>query len=160
MNRLSDSDRALVLRCLTDGMSVRATSRLTSASKGAVLRLLEEAGNFCAAYHCLRVRNLPTQKVQADEQWSFVGAKQRHATRPGDGDLWTFAALDADNKLVISYLVGARNAENTYAFIEDMAQRVTGRIQLSTDAWPAYLGAVRHAFGFGRCDYAMIVDDR
>src|SRR5690349_18923173 len=109
MYRLAPSTRATVLRCLTDGMSVRATCRLTGASKGAVLRLLEEAGHFCATYHCLRMRNLPTERVQADEQWSFVGAKQKHAIRPGDGDLWTFAALDADSKLVISYLVGARN---------------------------------------------------
>jgi IS1 family transposase len=159
MNRLADSDRALILRCLTDGMSVRAACRLTGASKGAILRLLAEAGEFCAAYHCLRVRNLPTQKVQADEQWSFVGAKQRNAIRPGDGDLWTFAAIDADSKLVISYLVGARNVENTYAFIEDLAQRVKGRIQLSTDAWPAYHGAVRHGFALGRCDYARIVKE-
>jgi IS1 family transposase len=159
MNKTDQATQAMILRCLTDGMGVRATCRATGVSKGTVLRLLEQAGDFCASYHCLRMRNLPTQKVQADEQWSFVGAKQRHATRPGDGDLWTFAALDADTKLVISYLVGARNAENTYAFIEDLAQRVTGRIQLSTDAWPAYLGAVRHAFGFGRCDYAMIVKE-
>ena len=159
MYKLPNSTRAVILRCLTDGMSVRAACRLTGASKGAVLRLLEAAGDFCASYHCLRMWNLPSQRVQADEQWSYVGAKQRHATRPGDGDLWTFAALDADTKLVISYLVGARNTENTYAFMEDLAQRVAGRIQLSTDAWGAYLGAVRHAFAFGRCDYAMIVKE-
>jgi IS1 family transposase len=159
MYRLTVETRALILRCLIDGMGIRATCRLTGASKGAVLRLLEVVGDFCSTYHCLRMRNLPTQRVQADEQWSFVGAKQKNATRPGDGDLWTFAAIDADTKLVVSYLVGARNQENTYAFIEDLAQRVTGRIQLTTDAWPAYLGAVRHAFGFGRCDYARIVKE-
>src|SRR3712207_3100389 len=101
MYKLAPSTRATVLRCLTDGMSVRAACRLTGASKGAVLRLVVEAGEFCAAYHCLRVRGLSTSRVQADEQWSFCGAKQRNATRPGQGDLWTFAAQDADSKLVI-----------------------------------------------------------
>lgn len=157
MNRLSQPERAIALRCLTNGMSVRATSRVSGVSKGAVLRLLAEAGEFCTAYHCLRMRNLPTARVEADEQWSFCGTKQKNAILPGHGDLWTFAALDADTKLVISYLVGARNTENTYAFIEDLAGRVRGRIQLTTDGWAAYVGAVRYAFGFGRCDFAQLV---
>jgi IS1 family transposase len=110
-------------------------------------------------YHCLRMRDLTTSRVEADEQWSFVGAKQKHATQPGHGDLWTFAALDADSKLVITYLVGARNAENTYAFIDDLSKRVRGRIQLTTDSWGPYWGAVRSAFGFDRCDYATIVKE-
>jgi IS1 family transposase len=103
------------------------------------------------------MRNLPTARVEADEQWSSCGAKRKHATQPGHGDLWVFAALDADTKLVISYLVGARNPENTYAFIGHLAQRVSGRIQLTTDGWAAYTGAVRAAFGFARCDYAQLV---
>jgi IS1 family transposase len=159
MTRLSASVRATALRCLTDGMSVRATGRTAGISNGAVLRLLAETGEFCSAYHCLRMRNLPTQRVEADEQWSFCGAKQKHAKLPGHGDIWTFAAIDADTKLVISYMVGARNAENTYAFMEDLAQRVRGRIQLTTDGWHAYTGAVRHAFGFARCDYAQLVKE-
>ncbi len=157
MNKTDKNTQALILRCLTDGMSVRAITRTTGVSKGTVLRMLVEAGKFCAGYHCLRMRNLPTVRVEADEQWSFCGAKQKNATRPGDGDLWTFAAVDADTKLVISYLVGARNPENTYAFIGDLAQRVAGRIQLSTDGWQAYIGAVRHAFGFARCDYGQLI---
>jgi IS1 family transposase len=159
MHRLSLPERSTVLRCLTDGMSVRATSRVAGVSKGAVLRLLAEVGQFCASYHCLRIRNLPTIRVEADEQWSFCGAKQKNAILPGHGDLWTYAAIDADTKLVISYLVGARNVENTFAFMEDLAQRVRGRIQLTTDGWNLYLPAVRHAFGFGRCDYAQIVKE-
>ncbi len=138
-------------------MSVRAASRVAGISKGAVLRLLAEAGEFCSAYHCLRMRNLPTVRVEADEQWSFCGTKQRNATLPGHGDIWTFAAIDADTKLVISYLVGARNNENTFAFMEDLAGRVKGRIQLTTDGWLGYVTAVRHAFGFARCDFAQLV---
>jgi IS1 family transposase len=159
MNKTDKNTQALILRCLTDGMSLRATCRTTGVSMGTVLRLLEEAGEFCAAYHCVRMRNLPTVRVEADEQWSFVGAKQRRAVRPGDGDLWTFAAIDADSKLVVSYLVGARNAETAHAFMGDLAQRVSGRIQLTTDAWQQYITAVRAAFGFARCDYARIVKE-
>jgi len=157
MNKTDRATQALILRCITDGMSVRAITRTTGVSKGTVLRLLAEAGTFCAGYHCLRMRNLPTVRVEADEQWSFVGAKAKNATRPGDGDLWTFAAIDADTKLIISYLVGARNPENTFHFIGDLAQRVAGRIQLTTDGWGAYVGAVRHAFGFARCDFAQLI---
>lgn len=157
MNKTARATQTMVLRCLTDGMSIRATCRATGVSMGTVLRLLADVGRFCAEYHCLRMRNLPTQRAEADEQWSFCGAKQKNATQAGDGDLWTFSAIDADSKLVVSYLVGARNAENTYAFIGDLAQRVAGRIQLTTDAWGPYTGAVRHAFGFARCDYAQIV---
>ncbi len=145
----------MILRCLTDGMSLRATCRATGVSMGTVLRLLEEAGTFCAFYHCQIVRNLPTVRVEADEQWSYVGAKQKRAKLSGHGDLWTYAALDTDSKLVISYLVGARNAENTYTFIADLAKRVSERIQLSTDAYQAYWGAVRAGFGFARCDFAQ-----
>jgi len=159
MNVISRDTKNAVLRCLTEGVSVRATCRMTGASMGAVLRLLADVGQFCAEYHCLRMRNLPTTRVEADEQWSFCGAKAKNATQPGHGDLWVFAALDAETKLVISYLVGARNAENTYAFIEDLAQRVAGRIQLTTDSWTAYMGAVRAAFGFARCDYGQIVKE-
>jgi hypothetical protein len=121
MNKTDHATQAMILRCLTDGMGVRATCRATGVSKGTVLRLLEQVGDSCATYHCLRMRELPTQKVQADEQWSFVGAKQRHATRPGDGDLWTFAALDADTKLVISYL------ETGGGFVQLGNEHVQGR---------------------------------
>lgn len=157
MYRLTDSTRASVVRCLTNGMSIRATARTTGASLGAILRLVAEVGQFCAEYHCLRLRNLSTKRAEMDEQWSLCGAKQKNATQPGHGDLWVFAAINADTKLVISYLVGARNAENTFAFVGDLAQRVAGRIQLSSDSWGPYMGAVRHAFGFARCDYAQVV---
>lgn len=78
MNKTDPTTQALVLRCLTDGMSVRATSRVAGVSKGTVLRLLAEVGQFCASYHCLRMRNLPTSRVEADEQWSFCGSKQKN----------------------------------------------------------------------------------
>ena len=128
MNKAASATQTTIIQCLINGMSLRAICRTTGVSMGTVLRLLEEAGQFCAGYHCLRMRSLATVRVEADEQWSFCGAKARNASQPGHGDLWTFAAIDADSKLVISYLVGARNAENTYAFVGDLAQRVAGRI--------------------------------
>ncbi|NOT08299.1 MAG: IS1 family transposase [Gemmatimonadales bacterium] len=137
-------------------MSVRATCRLTGASKGAVLRFLHEAGSFVQVYQHHVLRNLSTVRVEADEIWSFVGAKQRNARHEGQGDCWTFCALDADSKLVFSWLVGARSEDNTHAFIADVAARLTGRVQLSTDGWGAYLGGIRKAFAFARVDYGQI----
>jgi IS1 family transposase len=157
MNKTPNATRSLMLKCLTEGMSARATARLTGTSRGAVLRLLVEVGEFVELYSDHKLRNLPTTRVEADEQWSYVGAKQKNAKVAGHGDLWTFCALDADSKLVISWLVGSRNTENTHAFVADMASRLANRVQLTTDAWGAYLAGVRKAFDFAKCDYAILV---
>lgn len=157
MNKTPNATRALTLKCLTEGMSARATARLTGTSRGAVLRLLAEVGEFVEVYSDHRVRNLSTVRVEADEQWSYVGAKQRNAKILGHGDLWTFCALDADSKLVINWLVGSRTTENTHAFVADLAMRLARRIQLTTDAWGAYLAGVRKSFDFATCDYAILV---
>ncbi|MGB7213072.1 MAG: IS1 family transposase [Gemmatimonadales bacterium] len=156
MNKTPTDTRALILNCLTDGMSIRATSRLTGSAKGTILRLLAEVGEFCEVYQYHRLRKLTTTRIEADEQWSFLGAKQKNA-KEGQGDIWTFCALDADTKLVMSWLVGARSPENTYAFIADLAGRVVNRVQLTTDGFAAYTEAVRRAFGFARCDFAQLV---
>lgn len=157
MNKTPATRREMILRCLTDGMSIRATSRLTGSSKGTILRLLAEVGEFCEMWQFHRLKKLNVTVVQADEQWSYLGAKQKNATKPGDGDIWTYCAMDADSKLVFSWLVGARSDANTYAFVEDLAGRVVNRIQLTTDGYAAYLGAVRQAFDFARCDFAQLV---
>lgn len=157
MNKVDSGTRAMILRCLTDGMGVRATSRATGASKGAILRLLTEVGEFCEGYQDLRLRNLGTRRVEADEIWSFCGAKQRNAVQGGHGDLWTFCAIDADSKLVFSWLVGARSDENTHAFVADIAARLAGRVQFSTDGWMAYLTGIRRAFKFATVDYAQLI---
>jgi len=156
MNKTPNAIRSLTLKCLTEGMSARATARLTGTSRGAVLRLLVEVGEFVELYSDHKLRNLKTTRIEADEQWSYVGAKQKNA-KPGQGDLWTFCALDADSKLVISWLVGSRTTENTHAFVADMASRLANRVQLTTDAWGAYLAGVRKAFDFAKCDYAILV---
>lgn len=159
MNTTDPATKATVIRCLIDGMGVRATSRLTGVAKGTVLRILAEAGEFCAYYQDVVLRGLPTTRVEADEVWSFCGAKERNAKTDGHGDLWTFCAIDADSKLVCSWLVGARTPANTDAFIADLAARVANRIQLSVDGWGAYVTAVRRAFAFGRVDLAQIIKE-
>ena len=157
MNKLSTDRQAAILRALCEGNSVRATCRLTGAAKATVLKLLVEVGEFCSGYQDYRLRNLPTARVEADEIWAFVGAKQRRAVRLGDGDIWTFTALDADTKLMVSWLVGPRSQENATAFMQDIRSRVTQRIQLTTDGHGIYEAAVRAAFRWDEVDWAMLV---
>ncbi len=121
---------------------------MVGVSKTTVLRLLVDVGRFCAIYQGKKLRNLPCRSVQADELWAFVGAKQRNAKKPGDGDVWTFVAMCADTKLAVSWLVGERSMENAHAFMRDVAGRLSNRIQLTTDGHHMYLSAVEAAFGW------------
>ena len=161
MNRLSPEDRARILQMLCEGMSIRAIERTTGASKNTVLKLLNDAGVVCAAYHDLHVRNVKAKRVQVDEIWSFTYAKQRNVATakaaPGHaGDTWTWTALDADSKLIVSYLVGGRDAEYAMWFIDDLRGRLADRVQLTSDGHKAYLEAVEGAFG-ADVDYAQLV---
>lgn len=157
MNTLTTERRAAIVRALCEGNSVRATSRLTGAAKATVLKLLVELGEFCSVYQDHALVNLPCVRVEADEIWAFVGAKQRNAAHAGQGDIWTFTALDADSKLIVSWLVGDRTPENAHAFMQDVAGRLANRVQLTTDGHKMYLTAVEHAFGYHGVDYAMLV---
>jgi IS1 family transposase len=160
MNKKSIADRSRIVACLVEGNSIRATCRMTGAAKGTVLKLLAELGKACAAYHDEHVRNVPSKRVQCDEIWSFVGAKQKNVTEEqmeaGCGDVWTWTALDADSKLMISWLVGQRGAAWARSFMEDVASRVATRIQITTDGHKVYGEAVEGAFGMD-CDYAMLI---
>ncbi len=158
MNQLSVERRAAIVKCLVDGNSIRATCRITGTAKNTVIRLLVDLGEMCSLYQSHVIRNLPVKRIQCDEIWSFVGAKARNvkAGAQGDGDIWTFTALDADTKLMLSLLVGRRSQEAAVAFMDDLASRVTGRPQLTTDGHNAYPEAVDHGFGW-RVDYAMLV---
>jgi len=157
MNKLPATKQAAVLRTLSEGNSIRATARLTGTSKATVLKLLVELGDFCSFYQDQVIRNLQTTRVEADEIWAFVGAKQRRARRDGDGDIWTYTAIDADSKLMITWLVGARNTDNATSFMTDLRDRLANRIQLTTDGHPMYLAAVERAFGWNRVDFAQLV---
>ena len=153
--------RAMILNMLCEGSSMRAISRMTGVSVNTVSKLLVDAGNACAAYHDDTVRGVIAKRVQCDEIWSFTYAKQKNveaavAAPEGAGDTWTWTALDADSKLIVSYLVGGRDASYANAFMADVANRLTNRVQLTTDGLSTYLEAVERAFG-GQIDYSMLV---
>ncbi len=161
MNKLDTKTRAQILSLLVEGTSMRAVSRLTGVSINTVSKLLVEAGRIAAAYHSRTVQNVPAKRVQCDEIWSFVGAKQKNVKTMKNapevaGDVWTWTALDADSKLIVSYMVGSRDAEAATEFMHDVAYRLATRVQLTTDGHAAYLRAVEGAFGMD-VDYAMLV---
>lgn len=161
MNKLTIEERTRILHLLCEGMSIRAITRLTGASKNTVAKLLIDAGKACAAYHDGRVRNVKAARVQVDEIWSFTYAKQKNVPTAKDapegaGDTWTWTALDADSKLIVSYLVGGRDAEYAMWFMDDLAARLANRVQLTSDGHRAYLEAVEGAFGCD-VDYAQLV---
>ncbi len=159
MNKLDTARRAAIIRCLCEGNSIRATARMTGAAKATVLKLLVEVGEFCSTWQDYRLRNLQSVRVEADEIWAFVGAKQRRARRSGDGDIWTFTALDADSKLMITWLVGPRVVENATAFLCDLRSRLRQKIQLTTDGHTMCETAVRAAFRWDEVDWAMLVKE-
>jgi len=160
MNRLSIERRAQVVRSLVEGNSVRSTCRIVGVSKDAVLKLIEDMGTACAAFHDSAVRGVKAQRVQCDEIWSFCYAKEKNVPvakeGTGAGSVWTWTAIDADSKLIISYLCGGRDASWACQFMEDLASRVTTRIQITTDGHRAYAEAVEGAFGMD-VDYAMLI---
>ena len=161
MKHLSTSDRAKILHLLCEGMAIRAVCRLTGASKNTIAKLLTDVGKVCMAYHDEHARGLTCKRVQVDEAWSFIYAKQKNvaaakAAPQGAGDAWTWVAMDADTKFVASYFVGGRDGECAEWFIEDLATRLANRVQLTSDGHKAYLDAVEGAFG-GDIDYAMLV---
>jgi IS1 family transposase len=161
MNKLPSQERAHILHLLCEGNSIRSVCRLTGASKITVSKLLIEAGNACMAYHDENVRNVNAKRIQVDEIWSFTYAKQKNvasakAAPEGAGDTWTWTAIDADSKLIVSYFVGGRDGECAMWFMDDLRSRLANRVQLTSDGHRAYLEAVEGAFG-GDVDYAQLV---
>jgi IS1 family transposase len=160
MNRLATDKRTAVIAALVEGTSINATCRMTGVAKHTVLKLLKDMGCAAAAYHDGYVRNLRVRRVQADEIWAFVYGKDKNLTieqvEAGAGSVWTWTALDADSKLIISYTLGDRGAATAKAFMEDVASRISNRIQLTTDGHRVYAEAVENAFG-SEINYAMLV---
>jgi len=159
MNRLSAARRAAIVRALCDGCSIRATVRMTGASKNTVVKLLAELGAACTKYQDATLRNLPCKRLQCDEIWSFVGGKDKNMSAKqhgqGLGSIWTWTALDADTKLIATWVVGSRDAGTAYGFMQDVASRLRYRVQLTTDGHKPYLSAVEDAFG-ADIDYAVL----
>lgn len=151
MNRLNTAKRVQVVAALVEGSSIRSIERMTGVAKHTILKLLEDMGCACAAYHHRHVRGLRSRRIQCDEIWQFVGAKAKNATpeqkAAGWGDAWTWVALDADTKLCISYLIGGRDTGWATDFTFDIRNRVIGRPQITTDAHKPYMAAIEMAFG-------------
>jgi IS1 family transposase len=161
MNKLTSERRAQIIGMMVEGVSIRAIARLTGVSKNTVAKLLADAGNACLDYQDRALRNLPCKRIRADEIWTFVYSKQKNVPeeKPGQfgyGDVWTWTAIDADTKLIVSWYLGTRDGVGAYRFMTDLAARLANRVQLTTDGLHAYLSAVDAAFDRG-IDYAMLV---
>lgn len=161
MNKLPLHKRTMILSLLVEGSSMRSISRTVGVSINTVTKLLVEAGEACAAYHDETVREVGSKRVQCDEIWSFCYAKQKNvagakAAPDGAGDVWTWTALDADSKMILSWEVGDRSAMTAIEFMDDLRARLSRRVQITTDGHKAYLEAIEGSFG-GDVDYAQLV---
>ena len=158
IRKLSRTDRVQILRCLVDGTSIRATCRITGFSIPTVLKLLVDIGTVASDYCDRELVNLTCERIECDEIWSFVGAKQKSVKKgaKAHGDIWTWTAIDAKTKLIPCWMLGTRDADSADVFIKDLASRLTHRVQLTTDGHHPYLNAVAEAFG-ADIDYAMLV---
>ena len=160
MNQLSTPDRVQILNALSEGVGINAASRITGKSKNTILKLLAEAGEACAQFQDNAMRNLTIKKVQVDEIWSFVGAKQANVqanneTHADYGDCYTFTAIDPETKLMPCWLVGTRTKACAVDFMADLAPRLANRVQLSADGFIPYPEAVEAAFK-GNVDFGIL----
>lgn len=158
MNKLPIQKQTQIISLLVEGNSIRATSRIVGVSKDTVCSLLVRVGKACQQFHNDTVHHLLSERIQCDEIWSFVGCKEKAKTQGagGEGDVWTWVGMDADSKLVISWLVADRDVQAATIFMQDIKDRLTNRVQLTTDGHRPYLKAVSEAFDYD-VDYAMIV---
>jgi IS1 family transposase len=161
MKKLPIATRVQILSMLCEGSSMRSMSRITGVSINTVSKLLEDAGEACAAFHDDHVRGVKAKRVQVDEIWSFIYAKDKNVAKAKAapdraGDAWTWTALEADTKLIVSFFVGGRDSDCAKWFMDDVAARLATRVQLTSDGHKAYLEAVEGAFG-ADVDYAQLV---
>ena len=161
MNKLTKEKQRQVVAALVEGNSIRATCRMTDVAKNTVVKLLVDLGKACAEYQDKTLRNLTCSKIQCDEIWAFVYAKEKNVPKDkkgefGYGDVWTFTALDADTKLILSWYIGNRNAVCATDFMKDVANRLKNRVQLTTDGHKMYLEAVEEAFG-SEIDFSQLI---
>jgi IS1 family transposase len=162
MNKLDNETRYRVVAALVEGVSIRATVRMTGVAKNTIVKLLVDLGAACSEYQDRTLRNLSSRRIQVDECWAFCYCKQKNVTpeiterQTVAGDVWTWAAIDADTKLIPSWIVGPRDGTTARIFVNDLASRLADRIQLTSDGLNAYLNAVERA-SHGDIDYAMLV---
>lgn len=161
MNRKSTKQRAQILQCLVEGLSIRSTVRITGAAKNTIIKLLVDVGTACLEYQNKVLRNLACKRIECDEIWSFCRSKEKNVKpenkgKPGYGDTWTWTAIDPKSKLIPSFWVGPRDDETAKAFIADLAGRLKNKVQLTTDGHKVYIEAVEKVFG-SEVDYGMVV---
>lgn len=161
MNRLSTERRAQVISCLVEGMSIRAVTRITGVAKNTIVKLLGELGETCADYQDATLRDLDSTRIECDEIWQFCYSKQKNVPEEfkntfGYGDVWTWTAIDADSKLIPSWLVGERTNKDAYFFLKDLHSRLKNRVQLTTDGHRPYLAVIEPLFGDNGVDFAML----
>ena len=162
MNKLNTEKKAQVIRALVEGNSIRSTVRMTGVAKNTIVRLLAQVGEAADKFHNEHVKDLQSKRIETDEIWSFVYAKEKNVPQEmkmeikSKGDFYTWTAIDADSKLIVSWLLGDRGAEAAKVFLQDVKARIATRIQLTTDGHKSYLNAVEHVFD-GAVDYAQIV---
>ncbi len=160
-NILNSERRAQVVSCLVEGMSIRATVRVTSVAKNTIVKLLNDLGEACAEFQDGALTNLDCKVIECDEIWSFCYAKQKNVPEqfigtPGYGDVWTWVAIDADTKLVPSWLVGERTNRDAYVFLSDLKSRLKGRVQLTTEGHKPYLSVIEPLLGADGVDFPML----
>ena len=163
MNRLSTEKRAQIIGCLTEGMSIRATVRITGAAKNTVTKLVVDLGEACVAYQHETLVDLSCKTLECDEIWNFCYAKaknvpEQHRGEYGYGDIWTWIAIDADTKLVPTWFVGQRTAEDGFLFMMGLRTRLKYRPQITTDGLAAYASAIGFSFG-AQVDWAVLQKD-
>lgn len=161
MNRLPKEKQIQVVAALVEGMSIRSTVRMTGVAKNTIVKLLANLGAACSAYQDQKFRELPCRRIECDEIWSFVGAKEKNVPaekrgQPGLGDVWTWTAIDADTKLIPSWLIGDRSPDSAHRFMLDLAGRLSHRVQLTSDGLKLYVDAVENAFD-NDIDFAQLV---
>lgn len=161
MNTLPAKTKTLIIKCLVEGMSIRSTSRIADVSRNTVTKLLVDAGKVCSEYQDRVLRNLPCTRIEVDEIWSFIYAKDKNvptAKNPprSAGDVWTWTAICANTKLVPTWRLGDRSSATAIEFMDDLRSRLDNRVQLTSDGHKSYLEAVEGAFG-GDVDYAQLV---
>jgi len=163
MNRLSTQERAQIIGALVEGNSLRATCRMTGVARNTVNKLLVDLGAACSRYQDEHLRNLYSRRIECDEIWAFCYSKatnvpDEHRGEFGYGDVWTWTAIDADSKLIPCWLVGQRTQADAISFMSDLADRMSQRIQITTDGLKAYRDAVEVAFG-ANVDFAQLIKD-
>jgi IS1 family transposase len=160
MNKLDIKTRAQIIALMVEGNSIRSITRITGCSKNTVAKLLVDCGRACIAFHNYHVTGIKATKIQCDEIWSFVYAKEKNVpeemNNTGAGDCWTWTAIDSDSKMLVSWYVGDRDLNCAKDFMMDLASRLANRVQLTTDGYKPYLKAVEQAFNYD-IDYALLI---